>query len=71
MNKPRSQDLLVSEALQILIESQTRLEEFELRNCGLYSYHIMAGLKNRANTLKRLTLREVNSKQKIQVQTKI
>ncbi|CAI2180644.1 6554_t:CDS:1 [Funneliformis geosporum] len=61
MNKLQSQSLLISEALQILIESQTRLEEFELRNCDLYSYHIMHGLKKRASTLKKLTLRQVDS----------
>ncbi|CAG8577093.1 7802_t:CDS:1 [Funneliformis mosseae] len=60
MNKSQTHDLLISEALQLLIESQTRLEEFELRNCGLFSYHIMHGLKTRASTLKKLTLRKVS-----------
>jgi hypothetical protein len=53
--------LLIPEALKILIESQTRLEEFELKNCVLHSHHIMLGLNNRVNTLKRLIFRQVNS----------
>ncbi|PKK76969.1 hypothetical protein RhiirC2_733003 [Rhizophagus irregularis] len=62
MNKPcRPQDLSILEALKILIESQTCLEEFELKNCILDSHHIMVGLNNRVNTLKRLIFRQVNS----------
>ncbi|RIA99420.1 hypothetical protein C1645_357063 [Glomus cerebriforme] len=57
----RPQDLLIPEALKILIESQTCLDEFELRNCVLYSHHIIIGLKNRASTLRRLILRQVSS----------
>jgi hypothetical protein len=66
MNKPwllesRPQDLLIPEALKILIESQTCLNEFELRNCVLHSHHIILALKNHASILKSLIFRQVSS----------